>query len=77
MDAKGLGQVTSVPRRLSAGWDSGQRLVSAKEVPERVGLRRAAMTHAGEEPRFAVAQAEEAAKNQPERVSLRRTPQAR
>ena len=50
--------MTSVPRRLSAGWDSGQRLVSAEELPERPGLRRAAMTGGGEEPRCAVVQAE-------------------
>jgi hypothetical protein len=69
--------VASVPRRLSAGWDGGQKLMSAAAFPERPGLRRDAMTGSGEEPMRAVAQAEEAAKNHPERVSLRRTPQAR
>jgi hypothetical protein len=72
-----LGRVASDPRRLSAGWDSGGRLMSAAAFPERPGLRRDAMTGSGEEPWRAVAQAAEAAENDPERVSLRRTPQTR
>jgi hypothetical protein len=69
--------VTSDPRRLSAGWDEGQRLMSALALPEQPGLRRAATTGSGSEPERAVVQAEEADRNYPERVSVRRTPQAR
>ena len=49
--------------------------MSAAAFPEGPGLRQAAMTGRGVEPRRAVVQAEEAAKKQPERVSLRRPPQ--
>ena len=49
--------------------------MSTLEFPERPGLRQAAMTGGGAEPRRAVVQAGEAAKTLPERVSLRRLPQ--
>jgi hypothetical protein len=50
--------------------------MSTEALPERPGLRRAAMMSGREKPGRAVAQAEEAAKKRPERVSLRRMPQA-
>jgi hypothetical protein len=52
-------------------------LMSAETVPEKPGLRRAAMTGSGTEPGLAVLWAEATANMQPERVSERRTPQAR
>ena len=53
--------MTSVPRRLSAGWYRGQRLMRVVAFPERPGLRQAAMMGRGAAPGREVVQAEEAA----------------
>ena len=49
--------------------------MSVAALPERPGLRQAAMTGRCAEPRRSAVQTEEIAKKQPERVSLRRLPQ--